>query len=316
MKKFVKFLLLLCLLTNSIFSYKNIKGENCFADSETDKTTYAKASVGCILYKTQEMNNSYENVLFVIPETYFVMVLETINDNCFKVQYDKFIGYVEASTVVIATFVPILKTLSNITFDIKTTSGTQIWQYPTTKSSICTTLGAGTKNISYVAFAYGSVPTGGESNIWYYVYYTPDENSTNVYEGYIYSENATNLSEIVANTETNPEEIIEEKQDEKVIFISSTIKTIIITIIAVPVILFLLIILYKFTQKLRKNTIKAKNKINSKSDNLNFKRDNFQDNQMEKYKNMKLVKHKKLVSDLTNFDDDDLLWIFLQQIVT
>lgn len=307
MKKFVKFIILLCILCNGFNSYKNIKGENCFADSEPDKTTYAKALVGCFLYKTQELDKSYENVLFVVPETYFVTVLETVNDNCFKVQYDKFIGYVEASTVVIATFVPILKTLSNITFDIKTTSGTQIWQYPTTKSSICTTISAGTKNISYIAYAYGSVPSGAESNIWYYVYFTPDENSTNVYEGYIYSENTTNLTEIVANTESNPEEIIEEMQDEQVIYISSTIKTIIISIIAIPVILFLLIILYKLVQKLRKNTKYAKNQNNSKSDDLRFKGENFQDSQMNKYKNMTLVKHKNLVSDLSNFDDDDLL---------
>ena len=64
------------------------------------------------------MNQNYQDIYFIIPETYLVIILETISDNCFKVQYDKFIGYVDSSTVILATFVPIVKTLDNISFDM------------------------------------------------------------------------------------------------------------------------------------------------------------------------------------------------------
>lgn len=278
----------------------------CHAET-TETTTYAKAMVGCNLYKTSEMTGGYENVLFQIPETYFVIILETVNDNCFKVQYDKYIGYVDSSTVTVATFIPILKTLTNITFDIKSTSGTQIWQYPTPKSNICTTVSAGTKNITYIAYTYGTVPTGGESNIWYYVYYTPDSNSTNVYEGYIYSENTTNLSEIVANTETNPEVIENEKGSDKLIFISSTLKTIVITIVAVPIILFFAIILYKIIKKIKNNTKYAKNQNKAEMDFSEENDKNQNTEQMEKYKNMRLLKSKNPSADFDEFGDDDLL---------
>lgn len=300
MKKIILFLLMLCVF----YSNKNYQ----IASAEpAETTTYAKALVGCNLYKTQEMGQDYKDILFQIPETYFVIVLDTVNDNCFKVQYDKFIGYVDASTVTIATFVPIVKTLDNITFDIKSTSGTQIWQYPTPNSNICTTISAGTKNITYIAYAYGTVPSGGESNIWYYVYYTPDSNSTNVYEGYIYSENTTNLSEIVANTETNPEVISNEIDGDNLIFISSTIKTIVITIIAIPVILFFAIILYKLVQKIKNNTKCAKN-LKNKETTLNGEFDKSQNiNQIEKYKHMRLVKNKSSIDDNVDFNDDDLL---------
>lgn len=298
MVKFVKILLCACFFVGSInpeFAHA--------AESET--TTYAKALVGCNLYKTQEMSDKFEDVYFQIPETYFMVILDTVNDDCFKVQYDKYIGYVDSSTVMIATFVPILKTLDGITFDIKSTSGTQIWQYPTTKSNICTTISAGTKDITYVAYAYGSVPSGGESNIWYFVYYTPDSNSTNVYEGYIYSENTTNLTEIVANTETNPEDISNENVlEDKTIYITSTIKTIVIAIVTIPIILFFAIILYKLIQKFKKTTKYAKNSHlnldcnkdeNSSQNHLGF----------EKYKDMKLVKNRH--ANFVDFNDDELL---------
>lgn len=294
----IKILLSICVLFNGVTP------KSAYAQ-ESETSTYAKALVGCNLYKTQEMSNRFEDIYFQIPETYFMVILDTVNDDCFKVQYDKYIGYVDSETVMIATFIPVLKTLDNITFDIKSTSGTQIWQYPTTKSNICTTISAGAKNISYIAYTYGSVPSGGESNIWYYVYYTPDSNSTNVYEGYVYSENTTNLTEIVANTETNPEVIANEnKLDDKLIFISSTIKTIIIAIIAIPIILFFAIILYKFVQKFKKNTKYIKNKQLNADDND----ENLNNNPtIEKYKNLKLVKHKNPSANFIDFNDDELL---------
>ena len=44
----------------------------------------------------------------------------------------EFVGYVKASTVMIATFIPIVKTLDDVTLDIKENAGTQIWNKPST----------------------------------------------------------------------------------------------------------------------------------------------------------------------------------------
>lgn len=297
MKIFINFLIFLSLF------FGKISPENSFAN-EAQTTTYAKALTSCKLYKTKEMSDDYSDVLFIIPETYFVVVLDTVSDECFKVQYDRFIGYVDASTVTIATFVPIVKTLENITFDIKSTSGTQIWSEPTTKSNICTTISAGTKNLKYIAYSFGSIPSDGESNIWYYVFYTPDENSTKVYEGYIYSENTTNLSEIVANTECNPEIISNELNDENVILISSTLKTIIITIIIIPIILFFAIILYKLVQKFKKNTKYNKNQSLKNGDNFDEIKKNENFKRMNKFRSMKLLKNKNTSQDIDDFDDE------------
>ena len=168
-----------------------------------------------------------------------------------RVQYGTYVGYVSTDTLIVATFIPIVKTLDNIKFDIKETSGTQIWSTPSSNNKVLTTIPAGTKNVNYISFAYGDIPSGGESNIWYYVSYTPKSNSTNVYEGYVYSENVTNLSEIVANTESNPETILPNDGDDNILTISSSVRTLLIALISIPVILLFAIILYKIVKNVR-----------------------------------------------------------------
>ena len=221
--------------------------ENFYCNAASENSTYAKASSNCVLYKTEDMSDNLDNIYFVIPETYFVTVLDVVTDNCMRVQYGKFTGFIKSSNVVIASFIP------------KVTSGTQVWSQPSTSSKVLTTISAGVKNIEYIAFSYGDIPSGGESNLWYYVTYTPVSNSTSVYEGYVYSENVTNLSEIPVNIESNPETEVINNDGDAMIVISSSIRTLLIALISIPIIIFLVIILYKIVKKVRENTNKNKN---------------------------------------------------------
>lgn len=267
MKRFCVFLLIL-------LSCFNLLNSSNFAYAKAERTTYAKVLSDCVFYKTKPLEYDVDDVYFIIPETYFVIMLEEFED-CFKVQYDRFVGYVEKDKVVIASFTPILKTLEGVTCDVKTTSGTQVWNKPSTNGDVLTTIAAGTENIVYIASAYGTIPSGGESNLWYYVSYTPSFNSTNVYEGYVYSENITNLSEIVLNAESNPE-IVQIEKDENIFYISSSMKSVLIALIAIPIILLILIILYKITQFIRKNTNNNKFENNNlQGSDLNLNGENF-----------------------------------------
>lgn len=314
MKKSMCFLISLLLFN---FSLKT----NNVAYSKSETTTYAKALENCVLYKSEDLKESDENVLFIIPESYFVIVLKNVSDNCFKVQYKKYIGYVSSENVIISTFIPIVKFLDNITFDIKETSGTQVWSKPNTGGRVLTTISAGEKNISYIAYVYGNIPDGGESNLWFYVIYTPNVNSTNVYEGYVYSENTTNLSSIAYNTESNPEVIENEKdKNDDIFYISPAIRTIIVTIIAVPIILFIFIILYNLIKKMHKNTKYNKNENNleneiSQCENVhveNYNNENLK-SEIVKFKNLKFIRKKNNknqrfnVPSFPNYPDDDLL---------
>ena len=292
MKKFIIFLICQCLILNINFNLETSK-------SYSQSTTYAKALSGCLLYKDESLESTLDNVYFVVPETYFVSVIEVVSNNCLKVQYRNFVGFVESSTVVIATFIPNVKNLEGITCDIKATSGTQIWSEPSSKSEIYTTIPAKTKGINYISFAYGEIPSGGESNLWFYVTYTPESNSTSVYEGYVYSENITNLSEIIANPETNPLEMSEGAGDESVIVISPSIRTLLVALISVPIIVLFAIILFKIVKKLGEKRKKVNNFAENENPVVEENNDYFQDNfgglkkQIANLKNACFVKKNK-----------------------
>ena len=101
MKRFIIFLVISYLLIPNIAIHK------C-TFAKVENSTYAKATANCTLYKTQSMNNEMSNVYFIVPETYFVIILDKVSDDCYKVQYDKFIGFVDSSTIIVATFIPIV----------------------------------------------------------------------------------------------------------------------------------------------------------------------------------------------------------------
>lgn len=317
MKRFIYKINLFCVFTAMCFclsfdsfcysGFLNSWNDISYSKNNDNENLYAKALSDCVLYKSKEMSENAFDVYFQIPETYFVLILEDIDDKCYKVKYDRFVGYVKKNSVEIALFVPVVKTLDGVTLDIKSSSGTQIWSHPTTGSEICTTLSAGTVGLKYIASVVGEVPVGGKNNIWYYVSYTSEINSTNVYEGYVYSENVTNLSDIILNTETNPEVINTENNDENLLFISSTIKTIVVAIVAIPVILFFVIILYKLVKNIKKNTNKNKNLNKLETEEIDEVVRNRNLKSIEKYKNMKLVKNKNNVQSFVDFDDEELL---------
>lgn len=314
MKKLCIILLFFTFLTSSV-TYKNI------AYSYQQKITYAKVLDNCILYKSIEMNDVYDDMYFYIPESYFVVVLEKVNDSCFKVQYDKYIGYINPTYVILINFTPVIKSLKGVKFDIKDTSGTQIWNKPSASGDVLTTIPAGFKRIEYIAKFNGDIPVGGESSIWYYISYTPFENSTNVYEGYVYSENVTNLDNIVYNSEVDFEiEEINNSENSQSLNINATFKTIIIALITIPIILFFVLIMYKITKKIQENTNKRLNykkqnyekfsqfyNIESKNENIKLKsKINDMRNKIY-FKQDKISTHSESCPSYPNYDTDDEL---------
>ncbi len=268
---------------------------NCIvANGKPVSNPYGKVLYDCKLYFNTSLEN--QEYLFIIPESYFVMILDSSNSEYFKVQYKNYIGFALKNKIEICNFIPEVKFLDGITFDIKLTSGTQIWSNPSDLSNKITTISAGTLNIEYIAAAYGDIPLGGVSNLWYYVKYTSAEFSTNVYEGYIYSENTTNLSPIKTNIESNVRYTSNVSNNE-LRFANGTIKTIIVSVIAIPIILFLLFIMYKIAKIIQKKTDKYKNTNNYVSDNIETSNENENlKNEIDKLKNEKFIKKRKCVN--------------------
>lgn len=248
-----------------------------------DGFTYAKIKQNACLYKTSDISNhSFNNVYYILPESYFVVILDKINSLIYKAQYINQVGYISSEDVEIVDFIPTVQFLENITFDILENVGTQLRHLPTASANenIKVYLPAGTSNITYIASINGEIPTGGFSGIWYYCLYSPNNDPTSVYDGYVYSEKTRNLSTIPPNLEG--EISINTKDDtyENKVSINKTIKSILIIFICLPIILvFVLLVLQNKRNKkktgsttedfLDKNFL-SKNENESKNDNENI----------------------------------------------
>lgn len=314
-------------LTFFIFLVFNAGVSNNVAAAQ-ENGVYAKALKECVFYKNQTMTDEIEGVYFLIPESYFVLVIQKF-DNCFKVQYKDYVGYVKKENVKVLSFIPVVKTLEGVTLDIKQSAGTQVWTLPSSiNGNVLSTIPAGTKNITYIASVYGDIPTGGQSGLWYYVSYTPLSISTNVYTGYVYSENVANISDIIYNTEDDLDVNFSSQNDSDAIYISGTIKTIIVAVITIPIIAFFVIILYKSIKKLQNNAknVQNLNKLNHEekydyyqNHSENFQKYNDLKNNIDHLKQTSFVRKTKpkIKSSFNSYptfpsytSDDDLLWFF------
>lgn len=335
--KHLFYVVVLILINYFIINFCNLKTitniNNVYSYYETTRIKYAKVKENCFLFKTSDITDaSYKNVEFIIPETYFVIILSDINTMITKVQYKNKIGYVAADSIKVVNFLPVNPTLEYITFDIQNTAGTQLRSSPNAddSSNISAVIPAGTENVTYVASTFGVIPTGGNSNIWYYAIYSPISDPTSVYEGYVYSGKTENLTNIELNTE-DIYEITDNNKESKddTFIINEGIKTILIVLICVPI--FLVFILLVVGNKRKRKEDKIINEYNNESsgyiNNTNLtqhtskrykKPSDFVDKKFEKKNKSFLSKYiteETYSSNKTNpkfptyeiIDDDDLL---------
>lgn len=312
--------------------YNNKSNYNSNSYYSVTRVKYAKAKESCFLFKTSDVTDaSFRNVVFIVPETYFVIVLSDVNTMVKKVQYNNKIGYVSTDSVVEVDFLPINPTLEGVTFDIPDSVGTHLRSAPSAdnNSNVLMVIPAGTKSVNYVASIIGTVPTGGSSNIWYYVIYSPMSDPTSVYEGYVYGSKVVNLSEIFINEEGN-EEIKTDENDktESSFVLNDTVRTVLIVLICLPIIL-VFVLLVVGNKKSKNNKILEGYKPEVKTENVRtseIRKKNFNKklNKIDDFENKPLKKKepyfakyveeefdesskKPLFPTYETVDDDDLL---------
>ena len=330
MKKLYVFLIILFQINTFTVSSQQVNNIHFCNAQEQSNYGYYKCSSSCLFFKTSDITNmDISNIYFTIPEGYFVKKISDISATTIKVTYMNKIGYVMTERVRLVSFLPNVKVLENITFDISNFSGTQLWSSPSTETPsnmLVRLIPAGTKNLTYIASTRGEIPAGTTSSVWYYCYYSPDDDPTSVFEGYIHSGKTTNLSQIPTNLEDDiinkPTESI---QNTSPIRLSNAIEIILIVLISIPLLVIIVLLILSSKRKEKINNIENSNISNDQNQVYDppIIRDKSSLNNIDKIKNKKFSIKKsienfmfdeiqapnhnsqKIAFDTLDFDDED-----------
>lgn len=191
------------------------------------------------LYKTNQNDNSISNIYFELPKTYFVLLTGEVGD-FYKAKYLNFTGYVKKDSVQATSSTPANPFLNNISFRVYANLSENLWSQPSVSSNLITAIPHLNKNLEYYGKIQGESLIDGRTNIWYYCKYN------NEY-GYVYSDFCDEFTPYTSNTETvnyisNPTFNIA-PQPTNTIPQNSNAVGIVVLILAVPAIIFVLMLL-------------------------------------------------------------------------
>ena len=215
----------------------------CLSNTEEQTSTYAKAKANCLLYKTPSTNSDLSNEYFIVPEGYFVRILEETSDSVYKVIYSDRVGYVLRTCVRRVSIEPQVAHPEPIALSTKSGSGTILREFATSSSS-SVALVPENSEIMYIASILGDKPADGLSYEWYFVQFFPQTEPNIYYEGYVYSERVAAAPIVATNTEDDP--IIplplKPSSEEDVEIKNSPVwlRAILISVLVLPCILFAL----------------------------------------------------------------------------
>ncbi|MDR0850322.1 MAG: hypothetical protein LBN07_02425 [Christensenellaceae bacterium] len=148
---------------------------------------------GVYLYKTPTLNESYINMYFEIPNTYFVKLLSDANDYFYRAQYMEQIGYVKKLEVQPISGIPLHPYVS-ATFRVFSSDGAMLKDAPFYASNAVAALPQNQNILQYIGRISGEEAIIGRGNVWYFCKFG---NSS----GYVYGGLSDMLSEILPNTE-------------------------------------------------------------------------------------------------------------------
>ena len=192
-------------------------------------------------YRYTLENPTVNNKYFLLEKSYFVKIIEVVDDKFYKATYQNLTGYVKKIDVELVEEIPTTPFLENVTFDIISSNSVELRLEPTTKNgigSIITTLPKSSKNLTYIGKITGEESIKGLGNIWYFCSYQTS-NGNEIF-GYVYSPLTTNLSPINENTENlTIATAINFVPLESLLYLNLSTKTLIIIVITLPILLLL-----------------------------------------------------------------------------
>lgn len=238
MKKFLIIASVFLFIFASIFLVNYTSAEEV---NTTQTSGYACIkSNNCYLYKYLADNPSLTSKYFLLEKSYFVKVIESADEDFFKVEYNGILGYVKKSQVDFVEEIPELPFLENITFDIYSASNVELRNEPSTKNgigSILISVPSGQKDLTYYGKITGEESINGLGNIWYYCSYNFE--GKDIF-GYVYAPLTLNLSPICENSQIlTPVTITNYVPLNNLLYLNVNTRNLIILVITLPAIYIL-----------------------------------------------------------------------------
>lgn len=243
-----------------VYFYTPVFASQTYFAQITNNQTY--------IYQSPEKSDASK--IFLLPQTYFVELLDSHDESFYSARYDDIYGYVLKTQVKPVKNIPAIPFLQNINFRIFVPGGADLRSTPYNNGTINLVYSVPflDNNIAYYGTIQGEEVISKKGNIWYFCKYYTDNLS---YTGYIYSPLCDCLTTIPNNTESveflEPNELhfkedIIQSSGEAFEGLSQTTTTIIIIAISLPCLL-LIYLLFKPTRMAQANAeseTKTKNK--------------------------------------------------------
>ncbi len=237
-------IIIFLILISSLFPFFIV--ENCVS-VYASTIYYARIMTNnAYLYKSPLDIDDYSNVYFILPQTYFVELLDLSNSDFYKVNYSTFTGYVKKDCVQAIVGAPQNAYLDNLNFRIYAEMSRDLRSEPTTlsgSSSQVAYIPLYNRNLTYYGSIVGEECIDGRTNIWYYCKYSADKD----YYGYVYSDFCDELPDPLPK---NSEEVVYttapdfgETETPNALPIDNSATAIIIAILCVPALIFIFLIL-------------------------------------------------------------------------
>ncbi|MBQ7351602.1 MAG: hypothetical protein IJW59_01875 [Clostridia bacterium] len=184
------------------------------------------------IYKTISLDNSFENIICLAEESYFVEIIVEY-EQCYRVNYNQVTGFVKKADVKEISNTPLTPYPNNIKLTIG--NNCNLRSSPTTQSTttnIVIPIYTNTENIEFIGRIFGEEAIDFGGNTWYLIKHN------NQY-GYIYNKYVSSISPIYYNTEnvSYTQEDIQSIQNP----ITHTPSIILIIILSIPIAITLFI---------------------------------------------------------------------------
>lgn len=199
------------------------------------------------LYLSPVDADDYTNILFTLPRTYFVQLLDNAGENFFKVKYKDFYGYIKKDKVQAIAGTPQEPYLEDINFRVFAELSRDMRSVPSTKSgtssqvayipNLC-------RNLTYYGCIVGDSLIDGRTDVWYYCKYSADKD----YYGYVYSDFCDEMpKQMPINSEnveyTTAPTFEPETNNQTSLPIQNKTTGIVIAILSIPACLFVYLIM-------------------------------------------------------------------------